>query len=209
MDYFTLQHRQLFVFISCELNPWWWLPLPIRITFQGEIAHDITRYSFPVCAVHHCVAACLTTFLKSVTSATLCLAAFTVLPTARSYTGFLPGGQHHMAKTYGKASSAALKERQANDDPLKWRKFVSYAEFTPPHTPAEGHHVPGYSGHVPGVYAENLYAKTYGKTTFQAVSGKFPKGCEQTADERVRSYLSERAVCSHVHTRTQRPSQSF
>ena len=59
-----------------------------------------------------------------------------------SYTGFLPGGQHQMAKTYGQASAAALRERQANADPLKWRKHVSYAEFTPPHTPAEGHHIP-------------------------------------------------------------------
>ena len=31
----------------------------------------------------------------------------------------------------------------------------------------------GYSGHVPGVYAENLYAKTYGKTTLKAVGGEF------------------------------------
>jgi len=103
------------------------------------------------------------------------------------YTGFLPGGQHQMAKTYGQASAATLAERQANDDPLKWRKFVSYAEFTPAHTPVEGHHIPGYSGHVPGLYAENLYAKTYGKTTLQAVSGNFPKGCEQVADEQYKT----------------------
>jgi len=103
------------------------------------------------------------------------------------YTGFLPGGQHIMAKTYGQASAAALSERQANDDPLKWRKFVSYAEFTPPHTPVEGHHIPGYSGHVPGVYAENLYAKTYGKTTLKAVGGEFPKGAEQAPDEQYKT----------------------
>merc|ERR1712087_142684 len=88
-----------------------------------------------------------------------------------------------MAKTYGQASEASLAERQANDDPLKWRKFVSYAEFTPPHTPAEEHHLPVYSGHVPGVYAENLYSKTYGKTTLQAIQGNFPKGCEQVPSD--------------------------
>jgi len=111
------------------------------------------------------------------------------------YTGFLPGGQHQMAKTYGQSSAACLEERQSNDDPLKWRKFVSYAEFTPPHTPSEAHHIPGYSGHVPGVYAENLYAKTYGKTTLKAVEGEFPKGCEQTPDEQYKTsnqvHLSE------------------
>jgi len=102
-------------------------------------------------------------------------------------TGFLPGGQHQMAKTYGQASAAALRERQANDDPLKWRKHVSYAEFTPAHTPAEGHHIPGYSGHVAGVYAENLYAKTYGKTTLKAVSGEFAKGAVQVPDEQYKT----------------------
>jgi hypothetical protein len=107
------------------------------------------------------------------------------------YTGFLPGGQHQMAKTYGQASAAALKERQANDDPLKWRKHVSYAEFTPAHTPNEGHHVPGYSGHVPAVYAENLYAKTYGKTTLKAVAGDFPKGCEQMPSEQYKTSNQE------------------
>jgi hypothetical protein len=88
-----------------------------------------------------------------------------------------------MAKTYGQASSATLAERQANGDPLKWRKFVSYSEFTPAHTPAEEHHLPGYAGFVPGVFAENLYAKTYGKTTLQAIKGNFAKGCEQAPDE--------------------------
>ena len=100
----------------------------------------------------------------------------TLLPCWQGYTGFLPGGQHQMAKTYGNVSKATLAERQANDDPLKWRKFVSYAEFTPPKTPAEGHFIPGYSGNVAGVYSENLFAKTYGKTTLQAVSGDYPKG---------------------------------
>ena len=92
-----------------------------------------------------------------------------------------------MAKTYGQASNAALSERQANGDPLKWRKFVSYAEFTAPHTPAEEHHIPGYSGHVPGVYADNLYAKTYGKTTLQAVRGDYHKGCVQQPTEQYKT----------------------
>ena len=90
-----------------------------------------------------------------------------------------------MAKTYGNVSKATLAERQANDDPLKWRKFVSYAEFTPPKTPAEGHFIPGYSGNVAGVYSENLFAKTYGKTTLQAVSGDYPKGQIYTTEEQV------------------------
>ena len=117
----------------------------------------------------------------------LCASALTpLLPCWQGYTGFLPGHGNHFAKTYGNVSKAALAERQANDDPLKWRKFVSYAEFTPPKTPAEGHFIPGYSGNVAGVYGENLFAKTYGKTTLQAVSGDYPKGQIYNTEEQVR-----------------------
>ena len=116
----------------------------------------------------------------------LCASALTLLPCWQGYTGFLPGHGNHFAKTYGNVSKAALAERQANDDPLKWRKFVSYAEFTPPKTPAEGHFIPGYSGNVAGVYGENLFAKTYGKTTLQAVSGDYPKGQIYDTEEQVR-----------------------
>ena len=28
-----------------------------------------------------------------------------------------------------------------------------------------GNHVPGYQGHLPGIKAENVYAKTYGRTS--------------------------------------------
>ena len=127
-----------------------------------------------------------------------CVPALTLLLCWQGYTGFLPGGQHQMAKTYGNVSKATLAERQANDDPLKWRKFVSYAEFTPPKTPAEGHFIPGYSGNVAGVYSENLFAKTYGKTTLQAVSGDYPKGQIYTTEEQVSWRL---CVCvSRQHT---------
>ena len=125
------------------------------------------------------------------------------LPLPQGYTGFLPGHQHHMAKTYGQVSKDALAERQANDDPLKWRKFVSYAEFTPPKTPAEGHFIPGYSGNVAGVYAENLYAATYGKMTLKAVNGDYPKG--QVYDSKEQAALACSWVAasgSSAHTRT-------
>ena len=115
----------------------------------------------------------------------LCASALTLLPCWQGYTGFLPGHGNHFAKTYGNVSKAALAERQANDDPLKWRKFVSYAEFTPPKTPAK-FLIPGYSGNVAGVYGENLFAKTYGKTTLQAVSGDYPKGQIYNTEEQVR-----------------------
>ena len=105
------------------------------------------------------------------------------------YTGYLAGGQNQLGKTFGQASEAAIHERTADQDPLKWRKYVSYAEFTPAKTPSEGHHIPGYSGVVPGMYAENLYGKTYGKATLQAVEGRFPRGVEQNADEQYKTSM--------------------
>ena len=30
-------------------------------------------------------------------------------------------------------------------------------------------HIPGYQGHIPGMVAENMYAKTYGRTTASAI----------------------------------------
>ena len=114
-----------------------------------------------------------------------------------------------MAKTYGNVSKATLAERQANDAPLKWRKFVSYAEFTPPKTPAEGHFIPGYSGNVAGVYSENLFAKTYGKTTLQAVSGDYPKGQIYTTEEQVSWRLCPASTHSAAGTGAARADASL
>jgi len=96
------------------------------------------------------------------------------------YTGFIPASQHVLAMTFGQASAHLLNERTANDDPAKWRKHVSYAEFTPPRTPIEKHHIPGYSGFVPGVVADSgqLFGKTFGKMTLKAIKG----GYEETED---------------------------
>lgn len=153
----------------------------MRTTFRcvtAPLARLCTQPVRLVAAAHH------------TRSIAVCASALTLLPCWQGYTGFLPGHSNHFAKTYGNVSKAALAERQANDDPLKWRKFVSYTEFTPPKTPAEGHFIPGYSGNVAGVYGENLFAKTYGKTTLQAVSGNYPKGQIYDTEEQVRLCVS-------------------
>jgi len=91
------------------------------------------------------------------------------------YTGFIPSSQHVMALTFGQATTHLLKERTPNGDPVKWRKHVSYAEFLPPRTPVEKHHIPGYSGFVPGVVADSnkLFGKTFGKMTLKAIKGDY------------------------------------
>lgn len=33
-------------------------------------------------------------------------------------------------------------------------------------------HIPGYAGHLPGVIAENMYSKTFGKASSEAIAGE-------------------------------------
>jgi hypothetical protein len=37
-------------------------------------------------------------------------------------------------------------------------------------------HVPGYAGCIPAVKSENLYGKSFAKTSAQAINGDFEKG---------------------------------
>ncbi len=45
----------------------------------------------------------------------------------------------------------------------------------------------GYAGHVPGVIAENMYAKSFGKNTAKALNGEFTRGQDVAPKERFRS----------------------
>lgn len=47
--------------------------------------------------------------------------------------------------------------------------------------------VPGYTGHVKGLVAENLFAKSYAKMTSKAFSKRHPIGSELDAKSRFRS----------------------
>lgn len=38
--------------------------------------------------------------------------------------------------------------------------------------------IPGYVGFVPGIKAENMFGKTYGKTTFKSSTGEFNRGLD-------------------------------
>ena len=40
-------------------------------------------------------------------------------------------------------------------------------------------HIPGYAGYIPGVKSENVYAETYGKTSFASSSGNIKRGIDQ------------------------------
>ena len=48
-------------------------------------------------------------------------------------------------------------------------------------------HVPGYTGHVPGIHSENIFSKSYAKCTATAIGKRCNKGFDVTTKLR---YLS-------------------
>lgn len=40
----------------------------------------------------------------------------------------------------------------------------------------------GYSGYIPGVAPENVYGKTYSRTTHDSAAGVIPRGIDQPAN---------------------------
>lgn len=49
----------------------------------------------------------------------------------------------------------------------------------------------GYAGYVPGVKSENMYGKTFGKTTFTSSTGEYSKGIDQESHEKFKSVAAE------------------
>lgn len=47
--------------------------------------------------------------------------------------------------------------------------------------------IPGYTGHIKGLVSENLYSKSYGKSTAEAIYKKHPIGHEVIPKERFKS----------------------
>jgi len=102
------------------------------------------------------------------------------------YTGFIAGGQHEFAKTYGEATRHALDESLPKDthNKDKWEKYTNYAVSTQPRVPNEGYFITGYSGFVQGVAAENIHAKTYGTATYSAIGKKYVEGQDLKGKDR-------------------------
>ena len=48
-------------------------------------------------------------------------------------------------------------------------------------------HIPGYKGYVPGIKAENVYAKTFGRTTNDSLEGQIVRGHDLESSERYHS----------------------
>lgn len=52
-------------------------------------------------------------------------------------------------------------------------------------------HVPGYTGHVPGIVSESIFAKSYAKCTATAIGKRHPKGHDVPPKVR---YLSQQKL---------------
>ena len=48
-------------------------------------------------------------------------------------------------------------------------------------------HIPGYKGYVPGIKSENVYARTFGRTTNDSLDGQISRGFDLNNQERYQS----------------------
>jgi hypothetical protein len=70
--------------------------------------------------------------------------------------------------------------------------------------------VPGYTGHIVGLVSENLYAKSYGNTTAQAIGKKHPIGYDlQDAKARFQSQNSSQYVAKNFRRFSKYHNQSI
>lgn len=66
--------------------------------------------------------------------------------------------------------------------------------------------VPGYTGHIVGLVSENLYAKSYGNTTAQAIAKKHPIGYDlQDTKARFQSQNSSQYVAKNFRRFIDKP----
>ena len=56
-----------------------------------------------------------------------------------------------------------------------WSKYASNWIAGPTHEVCM-QHIPGYTGHVPGVISENIFSKSYAKCTSAAIGKRHPRG---------------------------------
>lgn len=52
----------------------------------------------------------------------------------------------------------------------------------------------GYAGYIPGVKPENMFGKTYGKTTFLSKANNYNQGFDVTSDVRFKSLVKDSFV---------------
>lgn len=85
----------------------------------------------------------------------------------------IPSGSTFAHRFYKQANTPSNK---TNKDIFgNWSKYATNWVGGPTHEVCK-QHVPGYTGHVPGVLSENIYSKSYAKCTASAIGNRHPRG---------------------------------
>lgn len=71
------------------------------------------------------------------------------------------------------------------------------------------YYIPGYSGFVPNIKSENLFAQSYGETTKKSVAQDIPKGFVQSPDEKFKSMTQDKYCDMSLKSREARPAECF
>lgn len=84
-----------------------------------------------------------------------------------------PMGSTYAHRFYNQSTTPSNKPNK--DIFGNWSKLARNWVAGPTHEVCK-QHVPGYTGHVPGVTSENIFAKSYAKCTANAIGHRHPKG---------------------------------
>jgi hypothetical protein len=95
-----------------------------------------------------------------------------------------PSGSTHTERFYRQFPSSNKPNKDVYGN---WSKYAKNWVAGPNHEVVK-QHVPGYTGHVPGVFSENLFAKSYARCTSTAIGKQHPKGYDVTPKVR---YMSQ------------------
>ena len=84
-----------------------------------------------------------------------------------------PVGSTHTLRYYRQGTTPSNKP---NKDVFgNWSKYAVNWVAGPTHEVCL-QHIPGYTGHVPGIVSENVFSKSYAKCTSTTIGNRHPKG---------------------------------
>jgi hypothetical protein len=99
----------------------------------------------------------------------------------------VPQGSTYAHRFYRPPGAATPSNKPNTDIYGNWSKYARNWIAGPTHEVCK-QHVPGYTGHVPGVHSENIFSKSYAKCTATAIGHRHPRGHDVTPKVR---YLSQ------------------
>ena len=153
------------------------------------------------------------------------------------YTGFVPTKNDRFGMTSGDINKLIVREegntnliRRDLADPYQakknrvpaerpnkeiygnWSKYAGNWISGPTHE-IRMQHVPGYTGHVKGMISENLFSKSYARSTATAISKKHPIGPDLDAKARFnctqRQEFNPKNFRRFVEDKSMRPTKDY